>query len=139
DNKHAQLFSLNRTGAVITKALKVEPEEFHDGVESIASSGKFVEVAKVKDVHEGSPHCAEAGGMKIAIFKVKGKYYAIDNKCSHEGGPLCQGMLKGTVIDCPWHGSEFDVTSGAVVKPPAHKPQMTFSVRVKGDSIEVQL
>ena len=138
-NRHTQLFSFSRTGATITRALKKESEKFHDGVQLAASSGKFVGVAKLKDVHEGSPHCAEVDGVRIAVFKIGGRYYAIDNRCSHEGGPLCHGILDGTVVDCPWHGSEFDVTSGAVVKPPARTPQRTFPVCVNGDSLEVQI
>ncbi len=137
-NQHAQLFSLSRTGATITKALRKEPEKFHDGPQPPAT-GKFVEVAKARDVHEGSPHCAEVNGFKIALFKVGGEYFAIDNRCSHEGGPLCHGMLDGKVVDCPWHGSEFDVTTGTATKPPAHLPQRTFPVRLNGDSIEIQI
>jgi len=137
-NKYAPLFSLTRTGATITQALKKEPENFHDGTKLITGSGKF-EVAKVRDVHENSPHCAEVNGIKIAVFKIGDNYYAIDNRCSHHGGPLCHGIIKGTVIKCPWHGSEFDVTTGAVVKPPARTPQRAFPARVRGDSIEVQI
>jgi len=138
DNPHAWLFSLSRTGTTITKALRKESEKFHDGPQP-PSAGKFVVVAKTKDVQDGSPYCAEVNGFKIALFKIDGKYFAIDNRCSHEGGPLCHGMLDGKVVDCPWHGSEFDVTTGAALKPPAHLPQRTFPVRLKGESIEIQL
>ncbi len=58
------------------------------------------------------------GRSAVALFKVGGKVYCLDNSCTHVGGPLCQGTLHGTVVQCPLHGSRFDVRSGQVVGPP---------------------
>ena len=99
----------------------------------------FVKVASTQDVSEGRPFCAGANGQKIAIFKVKGRFYALNNKCTHAGGPLCKGTIDGSVITCPWHGSKFDVTTGAVVGGPAKKPLQKFEIRVSGTDIEVNL
>jgi hypothetical protein len=106
---------------------------------SASTAGKFVRVASVKDVAERKPFCAEVNGVKIALFKVGGKFYALENSCSHAGGPLCGGTLEGKTIECPWHGSKFDISTGKVVASPAIRPQKTFAVRVAGENIEVMV
>ncbi len=99
----------------------------------------FVKVAKTGDVALGSAKMVEAGGKKIAIFNVEGKYYAIDNTCTHRGGPLAEGALEGKEVTCPWHGAVFDVTTGEVLGPPAPKPVSRYDVRVSGKDIEVEV
>ncbi|TMG74094.1 MAG: non-heme iron oxygenase ferredoxin subunit [Betaproteobacteria bacterium] len=99
----------------------------------------FVKVAKTGDVALGSAKMVEAGGKKIAIFNVDGKYYAIDNTCTHRGGPLAEGALEGKEVTCPWHGAVFDVTTGEVLGPPAPKPVSRYEVRVSGKDIEVEV
>jgi len=96
-----------------------------------------MKVAKKKDVVEGVPFCAVFEGKSIALFNVGGTYYAIDSTCTHMGGPLCQGTLRGDVVQCPWHGSRFDVKSGKVVGGPAKKPVKQYKVQVDGEDIEV--
>ncbi|MCX6778332.1 MAG: non-heme iron oxygenase ferredoxin subunit [Candidatus Micrarchaeota archaeon] len=97
-----------------------------------------MKVAKKSDVVEGKPFCAMMGGTKIAIFKVGAGYYAVDNACTHRSGPLCKGKLDGEVVECPWHGSKFNVKTGAVVGGPATKPVKQYKVRVVGEDIEVE-
>ena len=63
----------------------------------------------------------EAGGQRIAIFNLGGKYYAIEDRCSHRGGPLSEGMLAEDEVICPWHGSRFNAKTGAVLMPPAQR------------------
>ena len=99
----------------------------------------FVKVAKTGDVALGSAKMVEVGGKKIAIFNVDGKYYAIDNTCTHRGGPLAEGALEGKEVTCPWHGAVFDVTTGEVLGPPAPKPVSRYEVRVSGKDIEVEV
>ena len=99
----------------------------------------FVKVAKTGDVALGSAKMVEAGGKKIAIFNVDGKYYAIDNTCTHRGGPLAEGALEGKEVTCPWHGAVFDVTTGEALGPPAPKPVSRYEVRVSGKDIEVEV
>jgi len=96
-----------------------------------------MKVAKKKDVVEGKPFCAVFKEKPIALFNVGGAYYAVDNKCTHMGGPLCQGMLSGEVIQCPWHGSRFNVKTGKVIGGPASRPVKQHEVRVDGEDIEV--
>ncbi|VVB58223.1 3-phenylpropionate/cinnamic acid dioxygenase ferredoxin subunit [Candidatus Anstonella stagnisolia] len=100
---------------------------------------KYVKVALVKDIGEGSPFCASANGTNLAIFKLNGKFYATENACPHAGGPLCSGPLNAGVVECPWHGSKFDVASGKVLAGPATTPVKTFPVRISGENVEVML
>jgi nitrite reductase (NADH) small subunit len=81
----------------------------------------FVKVAAVADVPAGTGKVIETGGKQIALFNVEGTFYAIDNTCKHRGGPLGEGELDGTTVVCPWHGWEYDVTSGANIDDPGVK------------------
>lgn len=97
----------------------------------------FVKIAAAGDIAPGTGKVVQAGGKALAVFNVEGKFYAIDNSCTHVGGPLGRGKLAGTVVTCPLHGSRFDVTSGAVVGPPARQPVKTYPVRVEAGNVLV--
>src|SRR5467141_853861 len=98
----------------------------------------FVKVAKTDEVAPGQAKLVEAGGKEIALFNVAGSFHAIDNTCTHVGGPLCEGELEGAEVTCPWHGAVFDVTTGQVLGPPAGVGVGRYSVRVDGPDIEVE-
>lgn len=100
---------------------------------------EFVKVAKTTAISPGSSARAEANGKKIAIFNVDGSFFAIDDVCSHRGGPLSEGQLNGDTVTCPWHGAIFDVKTGDVIKGPATAPQAKYNLRVVGDDIEVEI
>lgn len=97
-----------------------------------------IRVAASADVKEGGMLCARLNGSLIALFRTGGTVYATDNVCTHEGGPLCEGALVGSSIECPWHGSRFDVRTGAVIKGPAQKPVRTYTVTERDGSIFVK-
>ena len=99
----------------------------------------FVPVAKTSDIKEGAPFCAQANGKQIALFKMGEKFYAMDNLCTHAGGPLCEGSLAGNAIECPWHGSQFDITTGQVLAGPAAEPQTMYEVKVEGEDVKVKV
>ena len=69
----------------------------------------------------------------VAVFNVGGRLCATQAACTHRGGPLNEGPLAGSTVTCPWHGSQFDVCSGAVVRGPASEPLKTYRVDVQGD------
>ena len=75
--------------------------------------GKFVAVANVKDINEGSGKVVEAEGKEIALFNIKGNFFATSNTCAHMGGPLGEGSLEQDIVTCPWHHWQYDVKSGA--------------------------
>ena len=100
---------------------------------------EFVKVAKTDEVAPGQAKLVEAGGKEIALFNLAGAFHAIDNNCTHAGGPLCEGELDGTEVTCPWHGASFDVTSGQVLGPPAPQSVRHYNVHIEGSDIEVEV
>jgi len=77
---------------------------------------KFIEVAKVEELKSGTMKKVFAEGHEILLARVGDKYYATDNRCPHKKGDLSQGKLEGTIITCPVHGSQFDISNGQVVR-----------------------
>ena len=98
-----------------------------------------VVVGTETEVPEGAATCATANQRRFALFKVGGKVYCLDNTCTHMGGPLCEGRVQGSIVQCPWHGSRFDVTSGSVVGPPARKPVRSYPVTIEDGKIVIDL
>jgi len=77
---------------------------------------KFTEVAKIEELKSGIMKVVIAEGREILLARVVDKYYATDNRCPHMKGDLSQGKLEGTVVTCPVHGSQFDISNGQVVR-----------------------
>lgn len=98
--------------------------------------GDFVRVASTAEVKPGSAIVVEVNGKTLAVFNVDGAFHAIDNTCVHRGGPLGEGDIHGNVVACPWHGWQFNVTTGECVKNPAAKVEV-YQVKVEGDDITV--
>jgi len=99
----------------------------------------FLTVAKTEEVAPGRGKMVEVSGKRIALFNVSGAHYAIDDTCTHQGGPLSEGVLTGNEVTCPWHGAVYDVTTGEVLGPPAPKGVSRYNVRVSGNNIEVEI
>ena len=99
---------------------------------------EFVRVASASDIPEGKMRKVIVGSAQVLVANVKGKYYAIGNVCTHLGGPLDQGVLNGQEVQCPWHGSHFDVTNGQVKRGPAAKPEPAYEVKVEQNNILVR-
>ena len=76
------------------------------------TEAEWTRIADAGDCPLGSAREYVAGGKIIALFHTEEGFFALDGVCSHQGGPLGQGELKGCVVACPWHGWEFDVRSG---------------------------
>jgi glycine betaine catabolism B len=103
-----------------------------------ALSEDFVKVADTKDIQPSQMKEVEVKGEKICLANVKGKYYAIGNVCTHLGGPLAQGKLEGYEVQCPWHGSRFDIRTGRVARPPAMRSEPTYEIKIENDNILVK-
>jgi len=99
----------------------------------------FVKVASRGELPPGGKKLAEIDGRPIAVFNVDGTIYAIDDVCTHDGGPLAEGELSGNVIMCPRHGARFDVRTGRALCMPAVEPVAVHSSEVRGDDIYVSL
>ena len=100
---------------------------------------EFVKVAKSDEIAPGQGKLIEVEGKRIALFNVEGLFYAIDDTCTHRGGPLSEGVLNGREVTCPWHGAVFDVTTAEVLRPPAPREVARYNVRVVGGDIEVEI
>ena len=98
----------------------------------------FVRIASTADVPEGRMKKVLVGAQQVLVANVKGKYYAIGNVCTHFGGSLDRGILTGQEVQCPLHGSHFDVTNGQVKRGPATRPEPVFEVKVENGSILVR-
>jgi len=93
--------------------------------------------ASTRDITVGSMIGIESGEKNVLIANLNGKFYAINNVCTHMGCSLSNGILRGTQVQCPCHGSTFDVTNGALVHGPAKLPEASFKVIVEGEKISV--
>lgn len=99
----------------------------------------FVRVAAVADLPPGCKVLAEVDGRAIAVFNVDGAFYAIDDVCTHDGGPLAEGELQGCEIRCPRHGARFDVRTGKALCFPAFEPVTTHRVEARDGAVFVAL
>ncbi|HXW54154.1 MAG TPA: Rieske (2Fe-2S) protein [Candidatus Cybelea sp.] len=98
----------------------------------------FVRAIRKDEVPAGMIRELQLDGKVIALANVEGKIYALDNVCLHRGGPLGQGELSGKSVTCPWHGWEYDVTTGKVTLNPAVGVE-TYKVEIRGDDVYVEL
>lgn len=99
---------------------------------------EFVPVLADGELREGEMKRADAGGVPVLLVRCEGEVCALAHTCSHLGGPLSEGKLEGDVVQCPWHGSRFNVRDGSVIDGPATFPQPRFESRVREDQIEVR-
>ena len=86
-----------------------------------------------------NPYYLEDLKRRVSVARVGGKLYAFDDLCPHEACPLSSGLLTGTTLMCQCHGSQFDVTNGAVLRGPATEPLTTYEVREENGEIQVQI
>lgn len=98
----------------------------------------FLRVLKTNEVPKGMIRELQIDGKVIALANVDGKFYAIDNVCLHRGGPLAEGEMAGTSVTCPWHGWQYDVTTGKSLMNSAVGVR-TYPVEVRGDDIYVDV
>jgi 3-phenylpropionate/trans-cinnamate dioxygenase ferredoxin subunit len=98
-----------------------------------------VTIAKAAEIPPGAREVFEIDGLYVAVFNVDGRYYAVEDRCTHDDGPLAEGELDGYEIICPRHGARFDIRDGRVLSMPAVLPVPWFPVRVEGDEIQIGL
>ena len=100
---------------------------------------EFVTVADLSEFDVNPALCIEKKGKQIALFKQNGDFFAIDNRCTHQGGSLCEGTLKDGEVECPLHGSHFEIDTGEATAPPAVENVNKYNVRVRSKKVEVEL
>lgn len=95
----------------------------------------LVRIGNAMDVADGQMRVFDVGGTKVNVSNAGGRFYAFDDACTHTGCSLADGELEGTTVTCACHGSQFDVTSGLVVRGPAQQPVRSRAVQVEGKDL----
>lgn len=98
----------------------------------------WIDIALTADFPPGTYRTVDAAGTPVAVFNVGGKYYAIEDLCSHEAETLSQGKVDGLEITCPRHEARFSLIDGTALCPPAYEPVATFPVRIADGMVQVR-
>src|SRR5947209_20063071 len=99
----------------------------------------FIKVARVDDLEDGELMAVEVDGEPVCLAKVDGTVYAFTDNCTHISGPLNEGALDDEVLTCPWHGAQFNVCTGKVLRGPPREHIQTYAVKVETECILVSL
>jgi nitrite reductase/ring-hydroxylating ferredoxin subunit len=100
---------------------------------------EFVKVTDAAEIAEGELAAFDVEGARIAVANVGGTLHAFGDTCTHLHCSLAEGELDGTVVTCPCHGSQFDVTTGGVLRGPAQEPVRSYVARVDADALQVEI
>src|SRR6266516_466801 len=99
----------------------------------------FIKVAELNELDDGELMAVEVDGEPVCLAKVEDSIYAFTDNCTHIIGPLNEGEIEGDVLTCPWHGAQFNVRSGKVLRGPARQDIQTYPVRIEGNSVLISL
>ncbi len=99
---------------------------------------EFIPIARIDEVLEGKGRVIKVKDKSVALFLVRGKFYAINNICPHQGGPLGKGKVKGHLVTCPWHDLQFDIRNGFGADGGGNGVGC-YEVRVEGEQVYVSL
>ena len=97
----------------------------------------FIRVAKTSDLAENETMLVEVGDERIVLSNIEGSFYAIGEVCTHAEGPLSEGDVEEGEVECPWHGSRFDLKTGEATSPPADEAVTRYGVRIEGEDVLV--
>ena len=98
----------------------------------------LMRLCKVSDIPDPGKKTFELGDRFVVLFHVGGRFYALDDSCTHDGGPLGEGTLSGFEIACPRHGARFDIRDGRVLSMPAVSDTVAHEVKVEGNEVFVK-
>jgi 3-phenylpropionate/trans-cinnamate dioxygenase ferredoxin subunit len=99
---------------------------------------EWVDVCGRDALADGEHLVVEVDGTDVAVFRIEGGYYAIEDVCTHDGAEIASGKLDGDQIICPRHGARFCVRTGAVLSPPAYEDIHAFPVRIEDGRVQVR-
>ena len=100
---------------------------------------EFEKVAQADELSDGDRKAFILDDVPALLVRLDGKYYCIEDVCTHDGQPLTDGALEDCSIVCPRHGAKFDLKNGAALCMPATEPVQTFEVEIRNDGIYVEL
>ena len=98
----------------------------------------LVRIENTRDIASGEMRVFDVAGTKVNIASVDGQLHAFDDTCTHKACSLAKGKLDGTTVTCPCHGSQFDVTTGEVLRGPAQQAVRSRLVQIEGESLLVE-
>jgi len=102
------------------------------------TGAEFVEVCTLSAIPDGGAIRVVVDEFEVALFRHGTTVRALDDRCTHEGAPLSQGIVEDDTVLCPWHGAAFSLDSGRNTSPPAPHPVRCWEVRVSGDAVEIR-
>jgi nitrite reductase/ring-hydroxylating ferredoxin subunit len=117
--------------------LAVDTYEHGLGLHRLTGTQEFY-VGQVNEIPDGERKIVQVDDLSIGVFHYKGAWYALHNSCLHRGGPVCTGSLQGDVLTCPWHGYQYNVTTGRLIVDPSAKLE-TFPVEIRDDRLYLQV
>ena len=98
----------------------------------------WLDVIDPSGLTDGENIIIDLDGTDVAVFKIAGEFFAIEDKCTHDGAEIASGVLEGDEIICPRHGARFCVKTGAVKSPPAYEDVACFPVRIENGKVQVR-
>jgi 3-phenylpropionate/trans-cinnamate dioxygenase ferredoxin subunit len=98
----------------------------------------WIPVAPASSIPNGDFAQTEIDGAIVAVFNADGKFYAVEDVCTHDGGGLAGGAIENCQVVCPRHGARFCLRTGAALTPPAYEPVRTYATRVNAGMVEVE-
>lgn len=99
----------------------------------------FIKVATVDEIPVGESKLVEVEEVRVALFNLDGKIYAIEDVCTHDGGPLVEGtIVNGCEVLCPRHGARFDIRTGKALSFPAFEATNSYAVRIEGENVLIE-
>jgi 3-phenylpropionate/trans-cinnamate dioxygenase ferredoxin subunit len=98
----------------------------------------WIDVAPEGSLADSEHVVVDVDGVEVAVFRIEGQYYAIEDACTHDYTPIAEGKVLGSEIVCPRHGARFCLKTGKVLSPPAYEDLPTYPVRVENGRIQVR-
>jgi len=98
----------------------------------------WMDVVPADSLHDGEHVVVDLEGIEVAVFKLDGEFYAIEDVCTHDGAEIAGGRLEGCEIICPRHGARFCLKTGKVLRAPAYEDLTCFPVRIEGGMVQVR-
>lgn len=99
----------------------------------------WITVAQTEDLKPGASTCVEINEREVGLFNVDGQIYAVDDLCTHSGGPLSEGDVEDGCVTCPWHAARFNLKTGEAMEGPTNGDLQTYEVRIEDTAIQINL
>ena len=139
---HREIAEFWDTHSIVDYWDQTKPVEFEVDIQSETwcnTMANYITVAKINDVQPGKMKTFKINGKRVLIANLEGTFFATQDVCTHDNGPLGDGELIGEDVECPRHGARFNVKTGKVSALPAMLPIKTLPVKIEGDEIQIAM